>query len=103
MSDEKNIGKIVLSFFLGGLVGAAMGVLFAPLSGSETRKKIKSTSIDAKDKALEKLEAAKTGASHLLEQGKEKITGVKSQVHAAVEAGKEAYKGKKEDLTAEEE
>jgi gas vesicle protein len=103
MSDEKNVGKIVLSFFLGGLVGAAMGILFAPLSGSDTRKKIKSTSLDTKDKALEKFEAAKAGAAGLLDRGKEKAAGVKSQVQAAVDAGKEAYKGKKGELTAEEE
>lgn len=103
MSDEKNIGKIVLSFFLGGLVGAAMGLLLAPASGAETRKKIKATSLETKDKALEKLESVKSGAASLVERGKEKVTGVKSQVQAAVEAGKEAYKGKKEELTSEEE
>jgi len=103
MSDEKNVGKIVLSFFLGGVVGAALGLLFAPSSGADTRRKIKAASLDAKDKTLEKFDSVKSEISHLIDRSKEKVEGVKSQVHAAVEAGKEAYKEKKGELTTEKE
>lgn len=101
MSDERNVGKLVLAFFAGGVVGAAVGLLLAPSSGAETRRKIKAASLEAKDKALEKVEAAKSGAASVIERGKEKVSGVKSQIHAAVEAGKEAYKEKKGELTTE--
>jgi len=100
MADGKDIGKILVAFFAGGAVGALLGLLFAPAPGAETRRKIKEASLEAKDKALEKLEAVKEGASGIVERGKEKVSGVKSQIQAAVEAGKEAYKQKKEELTS---
>ena len=103
MAEEKNIGGMLVAFLAGSVVGAALALLFAPISGAETRKKIKSASIDVKDKALEKVEAAKSEASRLVERGKEKVTGVKSQVQAAVEAGKEAYTQKKSEVAEESE
>jgi gas vesicle protein len=103
MSDEKDVGKIVLSFFIGGVVGAAFGLLLAPSSGAETRRRIKAASLDAKDKTLEKFDSIKSEASNLVERGKERISGVKSQIHAAVEAGKDAYKEKKGELIVEKE
>ncbi|OEG69370.1 hypothetical protein ATZ36_01355 [Candidatus Endomicrobiellum trichonymphae] len=38
MSDNKDM---LLAFVLGGLIGAALGVLYAPKSGRETRSNIK--------------------------------------------------------------
>lgn len=103
MADDKNVGGILLAFLAGSAVGAALGLLFAPSSGAESRQKIKAKSLEAKDIALEKVETAKSEAAQLVERGKEKVTGVKSQVQAAVEAGKGAYKQKKSDLTPESE
>jgi len=101
MEDKGEIGKIILAFVVGGVVGALTGILLAPASGAETRKKIKDASLTAKEKALEKIEDAKEGASSILTRGKEKVSEFKTSVSAAVEAGKEAYKHKKEELTSE--
>jgi len=101
MAEEKNVGGMLIAFLAGSVVGAAMALLFAPISGAETRKKIKSASIDTKERALEKVETIKSEASRLAERGKEKVTGVKSQVQAAVEAGKEAYTEKKSEVAEE--
>ena len=101
MAEEKNVGGMLIAFLAGSVVGAAMALLFAPISGAETRKKIKSASIDTKERALEKVETVKSEASRLAERGKEKVTGVKSQVQAAVEAGKEAYTEKKSEVAEE--
>ena len=98
MADDKNIGGILLAFLAGSVVGAAVGFLLAPSSGADTRRKIKDTSLEAKDKALEKVGSVKSEATELVERGKEKVAGVKAQIQSAVEAGKEAYTQKKSKL-----
>ncbi|MDR2811766.1 MAG: YtxH domain-containing protein [Endomicrobium sp.] len=47
MNDNKDT---LLVFILGGLIGAALGVLYAPKSGKETRQDIKKFSEDVADK-----------------------------------------------------
>jgi gas vesicle protein len=103
VADEKNVGGMLLAFLAGSVVGAALGLLLAPLSGAETRQKVRATSLDAKDRALEKVEAVRSEAEQLVERGRERVTGVKSQIQSAVEAGKDAYTQKKSELTPEEE
>jgi len=39
MSD-RNEGGMIVSFLLGGIIGAALGLLFAPQSGKKTRAKV---------------------------------------------------------------
>ena len=52
MSEEKGFitGTVVISFLVGGLVGAGVALLMAPQSGTETRENIKDLADDAKDK-----------------------------------------------------
>lgn len=38
--ENKSSGSSVLSFILGGLIGASLGILFAPAAGKETREKL---------------------------------------------------------------
>lgn len=46
----KTSGKILLALGLGAVVGAALGILYAPAKGSDTRKKISNTAHDLADK-----------------------------------------------------
>jgi len=101
VGNGKNVGGVLLAFLAGGVVGAVVGLLLAPSSGAETRRKIKATSLDTKDKALEKVEVVKSEAAGLVERGKDKVTGVKSQIQSAVEAGKDAYTQKRSKLSPE--
>ena len=103
MDDGRNMGGILLAFLAGGVVGTILGIMLAPSSGEETRRKIKATSLEAKDKAMEKVESVKSEATELVERGKEKAAGVKTQIQAAVDAGKEAYTQKKSELMPESE
>lgn len=101
----KDIGKIAIVFIAGSVAGALAGLLFAPNSGAETRKKIKKASSDAEDKVKEKFEDAKSGVMNLFSRGKEKVEDMKTEIQDkigdAVEAGKEVYKNKKKELNSE--
>lgn len=84
-------GSIVLSFLLGGMVGAGLALLLAPQSGQETRKKIKELAEDVKEKAYEYTGTAKERVKSTVEKGKEFFEEKKAAIASAIEAGKEAY------------
>lgn len=84
-----------ISYFLLGLgVGVAVGILFAPKSGSETREMIKSKAEEGKEYLSRRGSEWKETASDLLDRGKQAVNRQKDQVAAAVEAGKQAYREK---------
>lgn len=95
-------GTVLLSFLVGGLVGAGLALLMAPQSGPDTRKKIKDISGEMLDKAAEYADQAKHKTSTYYGQAKERVTatvdkakdafeGAKSALGVAVDAGREAY------------
>jgi len=53
---ENSGGEIVGAFLVGGLIGAALGILFAPSKGKDTREKLVDWMDENKEKAKEKLE-----------------------------------------------
>ena len=91
-------GSILLSFFVGGLVGAGVALLLAPKPGEETREKIKGLAEDLRGRAEDVIEEVKTKATSAMEKGKELLEEKKSVISTAIEAGKEAYEKEKEKL-----
>ena len=97
MKDEGcSSGSVLLSFLLGGVIGAGLALLFAPRSGHETRQKIKGLADDVKEKSTEYVNQAMEKATSLAEEGKGYYDEKKSILKSAVEAGKEAYVKEKE-------
>ena len=48
--EESNQGEVILvSFLIGGIVGAGLALLFAPQSGNKTRRHIADLVEDARD------------------------------------------------------
>lgn len=71
MSDrDTDFGTFLAGFVIGGLVGAAVALLYAPQSGEETRTIIKEKSIELKDKATETAEEARVRAEKALEEAR---------------------------------
>ena len=82
-----------LSYFCLGLgIGVAVGILFAPKSGDETRQLLKSKADESKDYLRRQSEELKGSAADALERSKAAILRQKEQLAAAVEAGKQAYR-----------
>lgn len=72
--------SIVIPLLVGGIVGAALGLLLAPKPGREMRKQIKDLAINTK----EKLTTA-------IDRSREFYDEAKVVVSNAVDAGKQAY------------
>jgi gas vesicle protein len=88
-------GPILLSFFVGGLIGAGVALLMAPKTGEETRRMIKELAEEIKEKAEAYIDQAKGTARIYVEKGKDFIEKEKSVITKTVETGKEAYEKEK--------
>jgi len=91
MGEKKNVESFLAGFFLGGLIGAGLALLFAPASGEETRAQIS-------QKAQKLWERGKEGADYVRKVVRDEISTVKENVgdiKTAVEKGVEEYKKQK--------
>jgi gas vesicle protein len=81
------------SYFAFGLgLGIAVGVLFAPKSGEETREFIRSKADESKDFIRRRGDEIRTQATDAVERGKTIVNRERDNLSAAVEAGKQAYR-----------
>jgi gas vesicle protein len=109
MSDRQ-IEGIVTGVVLGGLVGAALGILFAPQSGRKTREDIcektgellteaKNEYKSALKKSGKAYESAVKQLKHLKSSAKGKAQRMEEKVEELAELGKEALQDTKSQLT----
>ena len=80
------------SFLLGMGVGVAIGMLFAPKSGEETRELIKNKAGEGTDFLKQRSTEAKQTASEWVDKGKEALGRQKENLADAMEAGRQAYR-----------
>ena len=84
METSNNTFKVIGALFVGALVGATIGVLFAPEKGSKTRKKLiggaKDLAEDLKNKVNDEIDALKNKAQELEEMAEEKLSSLKNGV-----------------------
>ena len=87
--------KILLGFLAGATAGAALGILFAPDKGTETRRKISEKSQDMAnsmkdnfndfvDGMKDKFASAKDDAGELADKGLSKFNKLKGEVKNAM-------------------
>ena len=88
MDEDKRIPY----FFLGMGIGVAIGILFAPKSGEETRELIRSKADESKDFLKRKSGDLRGQAAEAVDKGKSLLQRQKEQFSAAVDAGKQAYR-----------
>ena len=88
MEDDNKI-----SYFCLGLgLGVAVGILFAPKSGAETRQLLKSKAEEGADYVKRRGTELRDTAADALDKGKQTVSRHRDNLSAAVEAGKQAYR-----------
>ena len=88
MEDDNKLSY----FFLGLGLGVAVGVLFAPKSGSETRELLRSKAEEGADFVKRRSTELRDNAADLVDRSKETLQRHKESLSQAVEAGKQAYR-----------
>ncbi|MGV8059647.1 MAG: YtxH domain-containing protein [Smithellaceae bacterium] len=121
--SEKN-GDLLKGLVIGGLIGAALGILYAPKSGKETREDIARKTEDLLEKAKEeyekavaksklayesamkrlqelelsakgKVEEVESKVAEFAQQSAEAVQDNKNRLKKAIDAGVEAYRVEK--------
>ncbi len=88
MEDDNKLSY----FFLGVGLGVAVGVLFAPKSGPETREMIRNKANEGADYVKRRGAELRDQASDAIDKGKQTLQRHRDNLSAAVEAGKQAYR-----------
>jgi gas vesicle protein len=91
----KNIIPNVNYFVVGLGIGSAVGILFAPKSGRETREYIAKKTREAGEYSRNKAREMRERAEDAVGRGKETIAHTKEQIAAAIDAGRDTYNREK--------
>jgi gas vesicle protein len=89
MSDRD--GNSFVWFLAGMGLGALVGVLYAPRSGSEMRDAIRARAEEGRDYMRGRARDARDQASQWADRGRDALNQQKEQFRAAYEAGRQAY------------
>jgi len=90
MSDREGNSFV---WFLAGLgLGAAVGVLYAPRSGSETREVLRARAEEGRDFVRSRAREARDQAAEWADRGRDAVNQQKEQFRSAYEAGRQAYR-----------
>lgn len=103
MSDKGSSAlEVTLSFLIGTATGFILGVLFAPASGAETRKKVQDSAIKTGEKAKDSYERIAKEAEKGIKVVKEKTTEGIDAIKEFVDKKKKELSKKPEDVGKEE-
>jgi gas vesicle protein len=89
MSDRDGSG--ILWFLAGIGIGAAVGILYAPRAGTETREALRSKADEGREFVRERARQAREQAAEWADRGREAVNQQKEQFRSAYEAGRQAY------------
>ena len=89
MADDNGSGFM---WFLAGLgLGALIGVLYAPRSGSEMRDTIREKAEEGREYMRSRARQARDQANEWVDRGRDVVSQQRDQFKSAFEAGRQAY------------
>ena len=74
MSDKESGSNFLMGFIIGAITGVAIGFLYAPKSGKETRELLKQKAGEVKERASAMTERIKESALGAGRKAKEKLS-----------------------------
>ena len=95
--------EVTFSFLIGTATGFVLGILFAPASGEETRKKIQDSAIKTGEAAKESYEKISTEVEKGIKVVKDKTSEGVATIKEFVEKGKEELSKKIPGIISKEE
>jgi gas vesicle protein len=103
MADEGSCsgGSGVLWFLAGIGIGAAVGVLFAPKTGQETRDSLMNAAQEGRERVQERARKVQEQAQQWSDRGREVMSQQKENLRSAFEAGRQAYRDATQDTNTE--
>lgn len=78
--DGSGFGWFLFGFLMGGLVGAAVALAFAPQSGEETRRLLREKGVELRGRAEETYGQVRERVGELREQAETQVGQVREQV-----------------------
>lgn len=91
---KKSCGSFLTGIVLGTLVGGAVALLYAPVSGREARKILRKKALEAKKKALEARDDLLEGVAELKKKAQEEMKDFEHRTKRAVCGAAKAFKKK---------
>ncbi len=79
-------------FLFGVGIGTAVGLLYAPHSGNETREILMAKAEEGREFMKKRAREAREQAGQWAERGKQAYASQKEQIRSAVDAGRQAYR-----------
>jgi gas vesicle protein len=79
-NDGQNFLSFLVGFVVGGLIGAAVALLYAPQAGADTRAQIKDKSIELREHAQDLAMEYQAKAQQSIDQLSAKVTELQSKV-----------------------
>jgi gas vesicle protein len=90
--SSRSTQALTLAFLGGVIAGAVTGILLAPRSGEDTRRRLSRHARKAEEEVIEKAKEARVALDEMIERGQHFLAEKRADVEAAMKAGKDAVK-----------